>query len=76
MNQDQLVKALIECRELEYLFDNGQWVPAAFVHSPALNADSPSIVLRLLRYPVGRPGIVCLDTNDIQHHLRLKSTNS
>lgn len=75
MNLDQLRKAYTEGRELEYLFDDDQWVPATLVYSPAINADSPTVAFRLLRCPVGHSGFVDLDADDIQHRLRLKGTN-
>ena len=51
MDQDQLAKAATEGTELEYLFDNDQWLPALVSHYQIGSSHSPHITIQLLQHP-------------------------
>ena len=75
MDQEQLAKVFTEGTELEYLFDDDQWVPAIIKHYQASSSHSPNITIQLLRYPRSHSGIIHLNANDVKHRLRLKGSS-
>ena len=75
MDQEQLAKAVTEGTELEYLFDNDQWLPAMVASYQASSFHSPNITIQLLQHPRSHSGIIRLNVNDVEHRLRLKGSN-
>jgi hypothetical protein len=75
MDQDQLAKAATEGTELEYLFDNDQWLPAIVSHYQIGSSHSPHITIQLLQHPRNHSGTIHLNANDIEHRLRSKGSN-
>ena len=73
MDQDQLAKAMVERTELEYLFDDNQWLPAAISHYNPGSSHTPNVTIQLLRHPREHSGIIHPSANDIKTRLRLKS---
>jgi len=56
MDQEQLRKAVSEGTELEYLFDNDQWLPATisqFREIISHTSDATYVTITLLRVPPG-----------------------
>ena len=76
VDQNQLAKAISEGTELEYLFDNDQWLPAIVAYYQARSSRSPRVTITLLRHPRGHSGIIHLNANDMEHRLRVKGSNS
>ena len=76
MDQEQLRKAFSDDAELEYLFDDDQWLPAIISRLGDGNSPhSPNITITLLRYPSGHSGVIHPNANDMKHRLRLKGSN-
>ena len=76
MDQEQLAKAITEGTELEYLFDDDQWLPAIISrYHQVSSSHSPNIAIELLRYPRGHSGIIHPNANDVKHRLRLKDAD-
>jgi hypothetical protein len=75
VEQEQLAKAFTERTELEYLFDDDQWLPAAIVRLQDSSSHPLHITIRLLRKPHGHSGIIHPNANDIQRRLRLKGSD-
>jgi hypothetical protein len=75
VDQEQLPKVFIEGTELEYLFDDDQWLPATIALNQVGSSHSPNITIQLLRYPLGHSGIIYPDANDVKHRLRLKGSS-
>ena len=73
MDQDQLARAMIERTELEYLFDDNQWLPAAVSHYQASSSHAPNVTIQLLRHPREHSGVIHPSADDIKNRLRLKS---
>lgn len=74
MNMDQVRKVAIERTEIEYLFENNQWLPAIISLQVGSN-HAPYITVHLLKYPANHSGVVSLDEEDIQYRLRIKSSH-
>ena len=72
---NQLRKAFTERTELEYLFDNNQWLPAAIKLFQERSSHSPTIILQLLQYPREHSGTILLTNYDLEHRLRIKGSN-
>ncbi len=75
MNQEQLRKAISEGSDLEYLFDNDQWLPASITQFVDSSSHRPYVTISLLTHPPEHPGIIHPSSNDIEHRLRLKGSN-
>ncbi len=75
MNQEQLRKAISDGAEFEYLFDNGQWLPAMIEQLLDSSSHAPYVTIQLLLVPPGHSGIIRLNANGVQHRLRIKSSN-
>jgi hypothetical protein len=72
MDQELLGKALIERTELEYLFDDNQWLPAIVSGYQVGTSHSLSVTIQLLRVPREHSGVIHPNASDIQNRLRLK----
>ena len=75
MDQEQLAKAFTDRTELEYLFDDGQWLPAAITLYQVGSSHSPYTKLQLLRCPPGHSGIIYPNANDVKNRLQLKASS-
>jgi hypothetical protein len=75
MDQDQLPKAMIERTELEYLFDDNQWLPAIISRYQPGSSHEPYVTIQLLQHPREHSGALHPSTDDIKNRLRLKSGN-
>lgn len=75
MNQEQLRKAASDGAEIEYLFDNGRWLPAMIAQLLDSSAHAPFVTISLLSHPLDHPGIIHPTANDVEHRLRLKGSN-
>jgi hypothetical protein len=73
MDQDQLPKAMIERTELEYLFDDNQWLPAIISRYQLGSYHEPYVTIQLLQHPREHSGVIHPSANDIKTRLRLKN---
>lgn len=75
MNQDELAKAITQSAELEYLFDNDEWLPASFKMYLTNNFGSSTTVIQLLHHPRSHSGVIHLNADDSKDRLRVKGSN-
>ncbi|GHO77240.1 hypothetical protein KSD_50110 [Ktedonobacter sp. SOSP1-85] len=75
MDQNQLARVAVDLTELEYLFDNEQWIPAKIKQYSPISSHAPEVVISLLHHPRDHSGTVYLGADDIKNRLHVKGSN-